>query len=272
MGFRSRMKDIWRNEGLPGFARYAHMQIAWLRIALSRAARCSVVKSNYGPRFHANYDDVTFNLYIIAEYGFTFWRRLGAIDYPFIFLDIGANQGLYAIGAARNPHLRMAYAFEPVSSTADLLDKNIRLNGVDDRCVVVRKAISDTPGPVAMAMAQNHSGRATIAAKNQHLDHPAEMEMAEMIDAGDLQEILSEKDLPIIVKIDVEGHEAVVIRELFKMAQSANIAELCFEVDERWTDAAAIVAFLKDRGFSHMAKIGTGSHYDMLAKRVPSGL
>ena len=61
------------------------------------------VKSSYGLVFASNFPDLTFQFYIKATYGYFYWNRLKSIDHPFVFLDIGANQGLYAIGDLTGP-------------------------------------------------------------------------------------------------------------------------------------------------------------------------
>ena len=58
---------------------------------------------------------------------------LAAIDKPFAFIDIGANQGLFSLVAARNPNCQKIVALEPVPTTYAKLQANLALNGLDDR-------------------------------------------------------------------------------------------------------------------------------------------
>ena len=60
-----------------------------------------ISKSKYGIYFKNNWTDVTFKFYIEASYGFFYWDRIKSISKDFIFLDIGANQGLFSICAAK---------------------------------------------------------------------------------------------------------------------------------------------------------------------------
>ena len=98
-------------------------------------------KSKYGIYFKNNWNDVTFKFYIKANYGFFYWHRLKSIANNFIFLDIGANQGLYTIGAAKNPNCKKVYSFEPVKNTFLLLKENVRFNKVFDKCLLLKKGI-----------------------------------------------------------------------------------------------------------------------------------
>ncbi len=223
------------------------------------------VRSYYGPRFVANYADITFRFYIKSSYGFFYWDRIAALQEPFIFLDIGANQGLYAVGAALNPHCQRVYAFEPVSAVSNLLQQNIDLNQVQDRCEVVRKAVTNHREGVTIRLNPTHSGSATIAdGNNSH--EGGHGELVETLDAKGLDDLIEARDLPIIVKIDVEGHEQVVIEQLLKSAFANQIREIFYEVDERWVKAEVLSDQLMQAGFKTQ-KIGRKKHYDVLAER-----
>jgi hypothetical protein len=86
------------------------------------------------------------------------------------------------------------------------------------------------------------------------------------IDAALVDPLLA-GDLPMFVKIDVEGLEAVVIAELVKTASFARVAAIFYEVDDRWASAGEIETRLRAAGFTRFAKYGRGHHYDVLATR-----
>ena len=83
------------------------------------------VLSEYGIIFKKNWKDQTFRFYINASYGYFFWNFLSEISNEFIFIDIGANQGLYTICAAKNKFCSKVYSFEPINQTFSLLAKNV---------------------------------------------------------------------------------------------------------------------------------------------------
>jgi FkbM family methyltransferase len=237
-----------------------------LELRLRRRLGSPVVTSSYGARFVANYADATFWFYIKASYGFFYWRRLSAVSQPFIFLDIGANQGLYTICAGWNRHCQRAYAFEPVPTSADLLAQNLALNGVQATCEVVRKAVSASSGPVEIVIHAAHSGAASIAQGNVG-GQDVRREWIQTIDAAGLDQIVKAGDLPVYVKIDVEGHEEAVIGELLKCSFAGQIREMFYEVDLRWVKPEALQNMVQQAGFT-TAKIGRRKHYDVLATRV----
>jgi len=224
------------------------------------------VTSSYGPRFMANYQDATFWFYIKASYGFFYWKRISAISDDFIFLDIGANQGLYSICAGLNDHCQRAYAFEPVPKVAELLRQNLALNGVEGKVEVVEMAVSDTSGTAEIVTSPAHSGVASIAQGNL-VGADTLRETIQTIDAAGLEGIVAASLLPIYVKIDVEGHEEAVIKELLKCRFAGQIREMFYEVDTRWVDPELLQSLLQTAGF-HTAKIGRRKHYDVLATRI----
>lgn len=223
------------------------------------------MRSIYGVRFVANYRDTTFRLYIMAFYGFFYWRRLSQIAEDFVFLDIGANQGLYTICAARNKRCQGVYAFEPVANVVELLRRNLALNKVSDKCVVMPKAISNHSGDVEIFTNPDHSGVATIAVGNISVQ-TGQSEIIQTIHAPILQDIVQTHNLPIYVKIDVEGHEEIVIQELLQCRFFGQIREIFYEVDCKWVNPQVLQTVLEQAGF-HTTKIGGESHYDVLATR-----
>src|SRR3546814_19160807 len=86
----------------------------WVRAlaALPLPRAQDVVTSRYGVKLRANWRDRTFQYCRAATYGRDLSGFLAAQDSPFAFVDIGANQGLYSLLAARNPQCARVIAFE----------------------------------------------------------------------------------------------------------------------------------------------------------------
>ena len=60
------------------------------------------VPSIYGPKLKTNWCDGTFQFCIFGSYGYFLSDFIKKINYKFYFLDIGANQGIYSLLAAKN--------------------------------------------------------------------------------------------------------------------------------------------------------------------------
>jgi hypothetical protein len=62
----------------------------------------SVLKRLYGVLLAMNSRDKTFKYYTVGAYGNYYWDRMSKINTEFIYMDIGANAGLYTICVARS--------------------------------------------------------------------------------------------------------------------------------------------------------------------------
>jgi FkbM family methyltransferase len=133
------------------------------------------------------------------------------------YLDVGANVGLTAIPlAAQRPDLQIT-AFEPVPSNAELLRRNIHINGIKN-VEVIEVAVGnkkgtlyiDDKGPWSTASATGVSG---VAVATMRLDDLVHERVA-------------------FLKIDVEGHEPNVFDGARRILQ--NCAPLMFVEFNSW--------------------------------------
>jgi FkbM family methyltransferase len=223
-----------------------------------------VVTSRYGVRMKANWSDRTFQYCYYATYGRFLSNYLRDQARDFVFLDIGANQGLYSLLAVRNPRCQAAIALEPVAGTFALLTANIAANDAAARIVPVRAALSDHCGEAAISVHAAHSGTATLADRSQA--DPAQLQTIELIDMPSLDALIP-ATADIVIKVDVEGHESVVLRELVRSRHAARFVAVFYEVDNRWSEAEALRGLLAAAGFDSFMRQGRGRHYDVLATR-----
>lgn len=226
------------------------------------------VHSAYGVLMVPNWQDTTFRYCIFGTYGRDLADLLLGQREDFVFVDIGANQGLYSLIAAQNPRCRQVIAFEPVPTTHARLAANVALNGGAARTVLHLLAIAESAGEVTIDVAPDHTGTATLAGREDRQAGGGSCGgvTIETIDAPLLDPLLA-GTLPMFVKIDVEGLEAVVIAELAKTVAFARVAAIFYEVDDRWASAGEIEALLRGAGFTRFTKYGRGHHYDVLASR-----
>lgn len=226
------------------------------------------VQTTYGVRMVPEWSDKTFAYCYYGTYGPYLADLIEAVDRPFVFLDVGANQGLFSLLAARNPHCRRVIALEPIAATYRALCANIAANGLEDRVVAVQRALSDRTGPSTMTVSESHSGVATLEG---HVGGATgkRSEPVQLTRLDDLDPALF-SGLPVFAKVDVEGHEVVALRELTGSALADRLMAVFFELDERWTDAEAVLDMLRGAGLGELRTYGRGRHYDVLASRGPS--
>jgi FkbM family methyltransferase len=260
----SSLGDFWRY----GVVKTARKLKAAALSPVMAARGEPAVRSAYGVLMVPNWQDTTFRYCIFGTYGRDLADLLLRQRDDFVFVDIGANQGLYSLIAAQNPKCRKIIAFEPVPTTHARLTANVALNGGGERTALHLLAISDSAGAVTINVAADHTGTASLAGRGGHGSGGPNTGgiMIETINAPLVDPLLA-GDLPIFAKIDVEGLEAVVIAELAKTANFARIAAIFYEVDDRWASAGEIETLLRGAGFTRFTKYGRGHHYDVLASR-----
>ena len=242
--------------------------------------------SFYGVFIKKNYPDNAFKYYLIGQYGKFFSKFLKTQKEASIFLDIGANQGLYSLIALKNPFFTKIFSFEPQSGTYDILTENIQRNSGKERCVPMNFAISHSSKKGFMRIDKYDSGKAMIKVNNSgELLDKAELsanrretlaewnaryrwENIEIIDGRKLSNLLSlgygEK---IGVKIDTETHEPFILEGLINTNFWQNIQWIFIEFSRK-LDHQKCLDLLSKEGFSIAKKVGTDIHYNLLMKRL----
>lgn len=175
----------------------------------------------------------------------------GCQDHGGLVLDVGANTGFYALLAASARRDTRIIAFEPAPQVKPLLDRNVSLNGFRDRITTMPIALSDQPGARELFIPlQNHGLVESSASLEREFkrQHSASIRVETDTIDGFLR-THGHKRLPAvsIIKIDVEGHEAAVIR-----GAATTIREhrplLFVEVLPR-ADLDGLTAFLHDNAY-----------------------
>lgn len=153
--------------------------------------------------------------YVIAEQGHWFED-----EYPFVrkllkegdhTLDIGANYGLYSLvmGQAVGPS-GSVHAFEPASSTADVLRHSLKLNGLTETVKVYQMALSHEPGKGRLGLETNAELNTLLNSNGDDSNHS----MSEEVSIESLDHLFVEEDsLPPItfMKVDAEGQESAIL-------------------------------------------------------------
>jgi FkbM family methyltransferase len=247
--------------------RHVHQTVGRLRRALAPGAAPRPARSVYGVQMWPNWGDRTFAYCQYGTYGPYLADLLAGIERPFCFLDIGANQGLYSLIAGRNPACQRIIALEPVGDTHRLLAANLALAGLEGRAQALNVGLSNEAGTHLITVNPVHSGQATL---ESHLEgrEACRTVTVELVTMAELEAYLP-PDLPLFVKIDVEGHEPVIIKELLASRHASRVLGIFYEHDNRWTDNATIARALDRAGFAKLKRYGRGRHFDVLAGPSP---
>jgi FkbM family methyltransferase len=129
------------------------------------------------------------------------------------FVDVGANCGLYSIlGALWNPNLQVV-AFEPVPAIFSGLERNVRLNHVENRVRCEYLALSSTSGKATLFLPESDTldveATGTLVSDSwQHRNGSPPLE----VETVTFDEYESRNPTRVdLIKIDVEDFEADVL-------------------------------------------------------------
>lgn len=220
--------------------------------------------SIYGPKLQNRWHDVTFQFCVSGYYGHYFSNFLQQIPFRFSFLDIGANIGLYSLIAANNPRCKACYAFEPNPIIFNSLMDNLVINNATS-IKTYNCAISDAKGLVHFSSQDSHSGAGKLVGPDVDETTKVRCVGREMFDE------LTDVDRNVkVVKIDVEGHEPTVIRELMKSTIWHDIQFLYFEANDDRYDVPRLINDLTSAGLVKVHCISQGEDCNLMFARLTS--
>lgn len=136
-----------------------------------------------------------------------------------VFLDVGANIGIFSLLAASLHSRVQVFSFEPDPQALSCLKRSVVENKLERICVVA-KGVSDRSGDGTIFFDQrNHGGHSmileSIAAEGRSEQHRAQIELIT------LDSFVGQNDLPAVdvIKIDVQEHESAVLRGSFEIVK-----------------------------------------------------
>lgn len=142
-----------------------------------------------------------------------------AITPGFVFIDAGANTGLYSlfVAARAGPAARIV-AIEPQPGVKERLAFNIAANGFADRIRVVACALAEGPGEAILHLPGHNRGQASLQGDGAGVAVPTAALMAVMEEAG-----VTQADA---LKIDIEGAEERVLPAFFAACPKHRLPKL----------------------------------------------
>ena len=134
-----------------------------------------------------------------------FMRHAGT---PGVLFDVGANNGLFSVAYCLAHPLNRAVAFEPSPPLVERIRQMARLNGIEARLDVVAKAVAESTGELQLKLAKR-GGFVQV----ESFAGTAQNEWESVTIASTTLDLESAGgNRPTILKIDVEGYEAEVLR------------------------------------------------------------
>lgn len=223
------------------------------------------LKPNYGLSIFGIYlkkrnKDFTYKFCLYGYCGTFLADEIESISSPTVFLDIGANIGLFSLLAEKNENFVKIYAFEPDEKTIGYFMKNIEVNRAQ-RIELIPFAVSNEPGIHRLYLEEGHSGASSL----KKTDRSVSSYEIERIDFNYLNaHLYIPSNTSIFIKIDVEGHELNVLETLVKWSNFKYVNKIFLEFDIFMSNVVEMSSFLTLHGFSSHLKIGTSTHWDEL--------
>ncbi|WP_158583316.1 FkbM family methyltransferase [Salinisphaera sp. Q1T1-3] len=230
------------------------------------------VQSAYGVQLVSNFSDFTNRAAILGLYGSALTRHLRNLPAGSVFMDIGANCGLYSLIAAGSvgPTGRVL-SFEPQLELFSQLVENINRNGFRN-ITPFNLALSDQSSGIRLNGSTRHSGATFIS-----YDLSSEIWAANL--ASDLKlasKIVGERELNI--KVDVEGAELLALKSLGSLLGRSQTRSAIVEIDQKYLARFGVAPHEIDE---HMQQAGfanqtpqpktreTNEHYDAFYVKPP---
>eukprot|EP00756_Hemistasia_phaeocysticola_P053489 Hpha_TRINITY_DN2917_c0_g1::TRINITY_DN2917_c0_g1_i1::g.19643::m.19643 len=170
-----------------------------------------------------------------------------------VVVDVGANIGACSMELAAKG--AKVYAFEPVSSSFDLLNRSVSLNNFGDRFELYPNALGYFRGRRQIKIEVGNYGNSILTSWDRVHEndrwHQTKFEKEE-VDLGRLDDFVREK--VHLLKLDCQGYEVRVLRGATKLVKNYGVEMVRAEIDPRLLNAVGdtpkdLFEFLYDLGY-----------------------
>ena len=155
-------------------------------------------------------------LYEVAEMGFV----LHLLKPEDLFLDIGANVGSYTVLAAGVSRANVI-SIEPIPQTMSHLQRNVTLNDIRERVEFVCMGVSNQVGTVEFT--------SNLDAMN-HILESGSSDIGVQVEVTTVDTLIG-SNVPMLIKLDVEGHEFPVLKGAHNVLSDPRLCALIVETN-----------------------------------------
>jgi len=187
-----------------------------------------------------------------------------------VFLDIGANVGLYSIYAAKTKNITV-YAFEPSFFNLEYLARNIYINGLSEKINIIPLALNNKPGINSFHLTSTEWGGA-LSTFDQKFDdggkemHPEFVYKTTGIDLDTLSNLF-QLEKADYVKIDVDGLEHIILIGAKNTLKNAR--EILVEINDNFNEQREVsTKILIELGFQLDRKVYTEVNTKQVANQI----
>ena len=166
-----------------------------------------------------------------------------------LFVDIGANIGVYTILVAKSGAAARVVAFEPDERNRMQLGANLLLNRLTNKVTIFDDAVTSCSGQIAFCPSPDSStGQSIIAAGAGSIT----------VNAVALDDIFAEEGKRVFIKLDIEGHELEAIRGMSELLRRNQVY---LQIESFTANAQRLVDMLSALNFKQVTKIENDSFF-----------
>jgi len=185
-----------------------------------------------------------------------------------VFWDIGSNIGLYSIYNALKNTNSITIAFEPSTSNLRVLSRNVSINNLQDKILIMPIALTDKENKIlTMQEGKFFEGGAlnTFGENYNYEGKSFKSEMKYKILGTSINNLIENNvlEIPDYIKIDVDGIEHLILKGGDKFLSNKKIKSLLIEVNENFKQQfEAVLNIMKKNGFKIIKKKNNESLFD----------
>ncbi|MBS1528942.1 MAG: FkbM family methyltransferase, partial [Bacteroidetes bacterium] len=138
-----------------------------------------------------------------------------------LFYDIGSNVGSYTLLASGVCGAK-SITLEPVRSTFDILQKNIELNGLQEKVALINAGAGSAGGEIAFTAGSDTTNH--VIADGEQVNE--EIVHIPLVAVDSLQ-----PGNPALIKIDVEGYETEVLKGMAATLENPSLQAIIIELN-----------------------------------------
>jgi FkbM family methyltransferase len=169
-----------------------------------------------------------------------------------VFVDIGANIGLYSIWATVSQNVQ-CFCFEPESLNFSILMRNIITNNLGGRLTAYPIAISDKSGFDKFHITVFEYGESchVFGEELDYAKQPFDPVVSQGCYATSIDELIAGGTIliPNHIKIDVDGIESKIIEGAMETLKSPELKSLLIEMNDNLMDDWEMIYYLESKGF-----------------------
>jgi len=163
-----------------------------------------------------------------------------------VVLDVGAFVGLYTLMVVHKA--KLVVAVEPNVIASYFLKRNIQLNGLNQKVIVVNKALADYEGK-AMLYIEDYLPSSSTLFRQWHEEYGHST--SALVKVTKLDNLLADLGIENIdlMKLDVEGAELSVLRGATETLKNHVIQRVVMEIHPKICNPVRVISFLRKHGY-----------------------